>query len=147
MNPLKKRHYWTHQQTYQKCCINSLVSLAIRGKFSLIKHANHCCSPGLLQTLALGFYWFCWPILLILNLLYCDFSLCVFHEFSWVFVSEYQDHWVIIKWPNIKIVTNHTTKNHNIINLILTIWANKTNKIPTPMSVTNLESNNDLHVL
>jgi hypothetical protein len=86
MNPLKKRHYWTHQQTYQKCCINSLVSLAIRGKFSLIKHANHCCSPGLLQTLALGFYWFCWPILLILNLLYCDFSLCDLWQFWYLVI-------------------------------------------------------------
>jgi hypothetical protein len=86
MNPLKKRHYWTHQQTYQKCCINSLVSLAIRGKFSLIKHANHCCSPGLLQTLVLGFYWFCWPVLLILNLLYCDFSLCDLWQFWYLVI-------------------------------------------------------------
>jgi hypothetical protein len=84
--PIEKRHHWTHQQTYQKCCINSLVSLAIRGKFSLIKHANHCCSPGLLQTLVLGFYWFCWPVLLILNLLYCDFSLCDLWQFWYLVI-------------------------------------------------------------
>ena len=105
MNPLKKRHYWTHQQTYQKYCINSLVSLAIGGKFSLIKHANHCSSPGLLQTLVLGLYWFCWPktscliyYIVIFHCVICDnFDIWSFDDHSIILVFAYKNSTKLMK--------------------------------------------------
>ena len=73
--------------------------------FSLIKHANHCCFPGLLQTLVLGFYWFCWPktscliyYIVTFHCVICDnFDIWSFDDHSIILVFAYKNSTKLMK--------------------------------------------------